>query len=169
MDKHSDEGLWIVLFSGLRICNVWNKYTHQHSLITFCSLINWELTNSWGPWRVITQFCISCFQFYRKCSYCSKLIVRTVYMVLIKTDSFFDYFRLIIWTKTWNQRLKKTFRWWGWLRLCKFLTEQMITKESGECLRRLRNNPLQEKTENMRNTNVTINYRRKPRMYAILT
>ena len=42
----------------------------------------------------------------------------------------------------------------------------MITRESGECLRRLRNNPLQEKTENMRNTNVTINYRRKPRMHA---
>ena len=45
----------------------------------------------------------------------------------------------------------------------------MITKESGECLRRLRNNPLQEKTENMRNTNVTIRYTRKLRMHETLT
>ena len=44
-----------------------------------------------------------------------------------------------------------------------------VTIENRECARYLRNNPLQQKTENAQETNVTIHYNRKQRMRKILT
>ena len=51
------------------------------------------------------------------------------------------------------------------------LTEQSIKKNktNRECATYLRNNPLQEKTENAQHTNVTIHYMRKLRMRETLT
>ena len=51
----------------------------------------------------------------------------------------------------------------------KILTKQSIIEDNSECARYLRNNPLQKKTENAQDTNVTIHYKRKQRMHKILT
>ena len=45
--------------------------------------------------------------------------------------------------------------------MCKMPTLKSITIEYREYARYLHNNPLQEKTENAQDTNVTIHYRRQ--------
>ena len=53
--------------------------------------------------------------------------------------------------------------------MCEILTYQSITGENSKCARYKRNNQLQERTENARDTNVTIYYNRKQRMREIRT